>query len=282
MDMIKSRISITTIRLHMSFNDTELATGTGFFYEAGGKPFLITNRHNLTGRDNNTGKMLDDKTGGLPNRLSFSVPKYVTKCGIVEFSGTERVAFDLGWELKSPPWLEHPKLGKLADVIALDLGKIWPNAPLPVAYVNKLPHNHPLSVLPASTVSVVGYPFGTSVNQHYPVWVTGAVASEPNMDVEGKPAMYIDCRTNKGASGSPVFMILNGGTAPMDSEASGNDVVMRGRLGNAHSASFYVPVHRFLGVYSGRLNKNSDIGFLWRESAVEDVCALGTKAESLE
>lgn len=282
MDMIKSMISVTTTRLKMSFNDIELASGSGFFYESGGRQFLITNRHNLTGRDNNTGKMLNEKTGALPNSLEFSFPNYTKTSDFIEFSGNERLSFSLRWELASPPWLEHPEIGPSADVVALDLKSIWPNALPPIACVNSLPHSHLLSILPASAVSVVGYPFGASVNQHYPVWITGSVASEPEFNVDAKPAMYIDCRTNKGASGAPVFMVLNGGTSPVDSQPEGKDVAMTMRLGSAFSASFYVPVHRFLGVYSGRISNKSDIGFLWRESVIETVCSRGVRARSLE
>jgi len=281
MKMLTSEISITTTQISMSFNETKLSTGSAFFFESNGKPFLITNRHNLTGRNQNTGKPMH-KMGGLPNKLTFSIPTFKQNNNIIEFSGNERHVFDMKWDMKKPPWLEHPTLGTKADLVALDLQKIWKNSPSPPFFVNTLPSRQPLSILPASVVSVVGYPFGTSVNEHYPIWITGSVASEPNFDAEEKPAFYIDCRTNKGASGSPVFIITNSGTAPVDREVSGKEVSMALRLGNSHSAAFYIPVHRFLGIYSGRINSSSDIGLVWREAAIKLICESGQPASSLE
>jgi len=268
-------ISLTTTKLQLAFDGAILATGSAFFYEAHGRPFLVTNRHNLTGRDQNTGKPLDTKNGGIPNTLKFSMPKYERRGNNIEFTGQQEWNFELRWQLTNPPWLEHPALGDKADIVALDLLKHWKDSQQPVACVNTLPHSHFLSILPAGSVSVVGYPFGVSVNNHYPIWITGSIASEPNFDADGKPAMYIDCRTNKGASGSPVFSVLNGGTAPVDEVPTTNDMSMHMNFGNFHSAAFYVPVQRFLGIYSGRINANSDIGLLWREKAVGEVCQSG-------
>src|ERR1035441_7118809 len=46
---------------------------TGFFVrDADGRPYLVTNRHVVTGRDQNTGKELSDRMG-TPSALRVSV-----------------------------------------------------------------------------------------------------------------------------------------------------------------------------------------------------------------
>jgi hypothetical protein len=103
--------------------------------------------------------------------------------------------------------------------------------------------------------------------------VSGAIASEPEFDVDEKPAMYIDCRTNRGSSGSPVFMVAIGTNTPLDGDPIGGAASMTTRTTSGQmSASFPMPVHRFIGIYSGRVNENADIGYLWREEVIRAIC----------
>lgn len=60
--------SRSTALLSMSFDGTSIATGTGILAQPhpGGKTFLVTALHNLTGRDPITNRIKSD-TGALPN-----------------------------------------------------------------------------------------------------------------------------------------------------------------------------------------------------------------------
>ena len=47
-----------------------------------------------------------------------------------------------------------------------------------------------IKIRPTSGATLLGYPFGFSDQKHFlPVWKTGHVASEPNVDFEGRPGV---------------------------------------------------------------------------------------------
>jgi hypothetical protein len=101
-------------------------------------------------------------------------------------------------------------------------------------------------------LSIIGFPFGDTGGGWLPIWVQGWVASEPEVDLYGLPLFLVDSRTRPGQSGSPVIAYSPGPpTALMGS------VSMAGR-----------PYERFVGVYSGRLNDESDIGRVWKWKAL--------------
>ena len=74
--------------------------------------------------------------------------------------------------------------------------------------------------------------------------------------------MLIDCRTREGASGSPVFAYRSSGWVNAESMETGErkSVLISGK-----------PVWRFLGVYSGRLRGDSDVGMVWKAQAVREL-----------
>ena len=62
--------SARSLFLQMRVNGHVLATGTGFIIHTNKGPALITNRHNVTGKHQETGQCLS-RTGGLPNEVSI-------------------------------------------------------------------------------------------------------------------------------------------------------------------------------------------------------------------
>ena len=108
----------------------------------------------------------------------------------------------------------------------------------------------------AEPISVVGFPFGIQVGGSFAVWSTGFVASEPQIDFNNLPIFLIDCRTRPGQSGSAVITHRNGGSVTME---------------NGSTAFFDGPVTKFRGIYSGRINEQSDIGVVWKASAVAEL-----------
>ena len=108
-----------------------------------------------------------------------------------------------------------------------------------------------------SSVSVVGFPFGESVG-NLPIWVTGFIGSEPEMWCKGLPTMLVDCRTRTGLSGAPVVLQRNFGSVVLED----GSFIADGR-----------PRSRLLGVYSGRINDQSDIGIVWKTTAIRELVA---------
>jgi Trypsin-like peptidase domain len=257
----------------MFFGELPLSTGSAFFYEHHGKSYIVTNRHNLTGKHQVTGQALHSQ-GALPDRLKFVVPAFEQVKDMVYF-GKALQEFEIKWTNDSQPWLEHPLLGPAADVVALDVQQHWPKAPKPFVHANTIPGSLPICLQPALRVSVVGYPFGQAVAEHYPVWVSGSIASEPEFDADGKPAMFIDCRTNRGSSGSPVFAYIPTGLVELDSLPVPPPPMHMTNPDGTVAAMFPKPVSRFIGIYSGRISDNADIGLVWRNEVIAETCAKG-------
>ena len=109
---------------------------------------------------------------------------------------------------------------------------------------------------PAEIVSVIGFPLGLGVNGCFAIWVTGFVATDPRIDYGGLPVFLIDCRTRKGQSGSPVVAYRSGGS--VFREDGGVSIA-------GHAAV------RTLGVYTGRINEESDLGMVWKWEAVVEL-----------
>jgi hypothetical protein len=113
-------------------------------------------------------------------------------------------------------------------------------------------------VSPAEPVSVIGFPFGLSTSGKLPVWATGFLAQELGLITKENPTFLIDCRTRQGQSGSPVIAF----------RTSGHRSVKDGRLSASLSGNI---VWEFLGIYSGRVNSESDLGKVWHVSAIEEL-----------
>jgi len=184
--------SFKSLFLGLRANGTELATGTGFLVQSPIGPVLITNRHNVTGRHNETGELLSKETGGVPSEIAI----WHNCKGRL---GSWIKLIEPLFENEKPRWFEHPKLGAHADVIALPL-TLTQDVDFHTYDLNKKTALQQL--MPSDMVSVVGFPYGLSAGGRLAIWVTGFIASEPELDY---PHFLIDCRTRKGQSGSPVI-----------------------------------------------------------------------------
>jgi Trypsin-like peptidase domain len=241
-----SRLSIIPLLIEGRFDQTRLSTGTAFIaVAAGNRPVLITNRHNVTGRNNDTGVCLSS-TGGVPNNL---VVWHNARTGLGNWLAVRHELF----RDDDPLWIEHPTLGARADFVALPVD---PQPGIVVYPVELGTPNPDIFVGPADTVSVIGFPFGLSAGGRYAIWATGFMASEPELDQEGLPMFYIDCRGREGQSGSPVVAHRSGGWVT---------------LKNGDRKSFNAEVWAFLGIYSGRINVQSDIGRVWKREAIGEL-----------
>lgn len=237
--------SVQSLLIEMQVNGTPLSTGTAFVVKAASGPHLLTNRHNLTGRHQETGAPLSP-TGGIPTHIVVvhnrkgNLGQWVLKNEPL-YAGT------------TPRWREHPALGTTADFVALPLTDLVDVDLCPYDATNPGAN---IFVGPADSVSVIGFPFGVTAGGAFGVWATGFLASEPDVDFNNLPIQLVDCRTRQGQSGSPVIAYRSGGMVPM--------------VGGGASA-FAGPVWRFIGIYSGRINNESDLGLVWKASAIQQL-----------
>ncbi len=71
-------------------------------------------------------------------------------------------------------------------------------------------------------------------------------------------SLYIDSRTRPGLSGSPVIACRNACMYISEDEDGGTKLLQSTK-------------YKLLGIYSGRINKDSDLGFVWKLSAVQEL-----------
>jgi len=240
--------SVQSLLIEMQFNGQPLSTGTAFVVNTPTKgPHLITNRHNVTGRHQETGVPLS-KTCGVPSDIVI-VHNRKAQLGQREWVPRTEPLYVNG----TPRWVEHPTLGARADFVALQLTDLNDVELLPYDPTNLGPA---ILVGPADSVSVIGFPFGMTAGGAFGVWATGFLASEPEVDFNNLPIQLIDCRSREGQSGSPVLAYRAGGAVAM---------------ANGGSAVFDEPVERFIGIYSGRINLESDLGIVWKAAAISQL-----------
>jgi hypothetical protein len=236
--------SVKSLLIEMRFNGQPLSTGTAFVANAPRGPVLITNRHNVTGRHQETGQPLSH-TGGVPDEIRI-IHNRANQLG--QWLAKDEPLYRNG----QPLWIEHPTLRARADFVALPLSQL--------ADVQLFPYTlgvgDPLIIVaPAEVVSVVGFPFGLTAGGALAVWATGFVATDPDIDYTNLPVFLIDCRSRQGQSGSAVIAHRTGGAV-----ATEQGVMVGGGV-----------MTRFLGIYSGRINLESDLGFVWKAVAIKEL-----------
>ena len=240
-----SQPSHQSLYVEMQANGDTIGRGTGFVASSSsGNKFLLTNRHIVTGRNQDTAELLCKKTGAIPDALAVW---HNASSALGEFVQVDMPLIDGD----TPQWIEHPNLGGTADFVALPIAD---RADIEL-YPYRAEHFAHMHVRPAETVSVVGFPFGERTGASFAIWATGFVASEPELNHGGRPVFLIDCRSREGQSGSPVIRYLEGGG--LSSYAAGLEV--------------FGPVCWLLGIYSGRINSESDLGVVWKAYAIAEL-----------
>lgn len=201
--------SVRSLFCQMRFGEQLLSTGTGFVVKSGNSAYLVTNRHNVTGRRNDTGEPLS-RTGGVPDNILI-YHHLSSQLGAWQGRPEPLYAPD-----ETPLWREHPVLGSRADIVALPLTNI-DGVDLYPYEVSEEPR---IAIAPGDVVSVVGFPFGMSTGGLLPIWATGFIASEPQVRINNSdlPIFYIDCRSRPGQSGSAVIAHRPGGMVAMEME----------------------------------------------------------------
>src|SRR5262249_17392379 len=152
------------------------ASGSGFFWKANERTLLVSNWHNFSGRNPETGLALS-KTGGIPNRITFMTYKQLSEPGADGFFQMSIVPIQLPLyedDLSRPLWLEHPRFGKRVDVAAIDVSMAVRE--LAIDHVNVVEADAVLEPFPSQDVFIVGYPLGRITGAPSPVWKRGTIA----------------------------------------------------------------------------------------------------------
>jgi Trypsin-like peptidase domain len=249
------QFSLTTAPIEQYFNETKLGVATGFVWQVGNQPYLITNWHVVTCRRFPTGENLHPH-GGRPNvlRVHFNIR--------AQDFGKKRFDISIRDDYNKPRWLIRP--GRNVDIAVV---------PLPIDPIDPVVNLHPINKLTTVDlglfigldVFVLGYPFGLE-SPGYPVWKRGSIASEPHLVRLTDDYMLVDTASRPGMSGAPVILrslsnhiMEDGSNRPLDS----------------------TPRTRFIGVYSGRMptkdKEEAQIGMVWHPSFIEEIIAANTR-----
>jgi len=255
-------ISQTSYFLKSRFQLQDLSTATAFFVTRNSKRYLITNLHVVSGRDPKTGQCLS-KSGGIPDNLLLRLHM---KQSVIEFADFEVKLVDDN-DNDKPNWLEHPNFGSAVDVVALQVSIPSTLSALDVEdFIEPLNEDTEESV--AEDVFVIGYPFGTSVAQIFPIWKRASIASEPIIDVDDLPKMLIDTASRSGMSGSPVLLLEERHVGRVKGDPNSPDAVF------SHNRM------KLIGVYSGRigvdeLNFKAQLGIVWKGRVIDEIISQG-------
>lgn len=243
-DIYVDEISTNVLRLELRALGNTIAKATGFVVRHDGGDFLVSNWHVLSGRNADTDQPLD-RNAAIPDTVRIHHHS-VTALG--QWVQRDEPLVD---NAGGPFYIEHSD-GRQIDIAALRLTQLND--------VHLYPFNLALAdgdIVPtvAMPVSIVGFPLGIAAAEGFPIWKTGHIATDFDLDYDGRPAFLIDATTRNGMSGGPVILRMSGG--------------FRTRSGNLMLAG--ANATRFLGIYSGRLDEVAEIGRVWRPQLIAEV-----------
>lgn len=243
-------------------SDNVMSTGTGFIYEYENYMYLITNGHNVT-RVNPQQTERIIKSAAFPTLIQTKA-RFLREDNPDEIGITEPFLIDLyeDEDFKKPLWYIHPEKGYLIDVVAIPIercDKIPKNIKL--FPINKFDFDkeYPLEI--ADDVFILGYPFNIAGKLELPIWKRGTIASEPVLNIDNLPKIFVDTATRSGMSGSPVIMKRTGIHGFDGKKLKGNEIIGT--------------IHNFIGIYSGRIGADDEfkaqLGIIWKEEVIMEI-----------
>lgn len=235
----------------MSTLGRSLGNGTGFVVKKNDLFYLITNWHAVHGRSAETLQPLHSSMA-LPDQMTIVFHRK-------DALGSWVLAqFSLIRPNGQPGWLEHSR-GHEIDVVAIPLDSLvsteqikYYDLDLALGDVDMVPEC-------AMSASIIGFPRGKTSAGYFPIWKTGHVASDYDLDYGGTPCFLIDATVREGMSGSPVFL-----RSSNFKKKDGSRELLVGP-----------PQVRFLGVYSGRIEELSEIGRVWKPETIHEIIDHG-------
>lgn len=248
-------LSLTTNHLEIGFSLTEkvFSHATGFIYFFKNKYYLITNWHNVTGRNPIEKKRISQEHAGIPDYVKTffrfennSLNGQYAKIMLYEDQG-----------LKVPKWLVHPIFREKVDVVAIQINPVNGLTMRPINHGDFDQNIHPIV---GDECFVIGYPFSNKRFLGMPIWKKASIATEPILDEDQLPKILIDSATRPGLSGSPVIY-----------QRIGIHHVYNGKFNND---SMFGRIRGFLGIYSGRIGKDefqAQLGIVWKAKVIEEI-----------
>lgn len=230
------------------------STATAFLWREGDGWFLVTNWHNVTGINPDTGRPIGSFS---PTALEVTLQRQASRDGDKVMVQPVAVVLDL-YADDRPIWWEHPSR-HLVDCVVVPLGDTLPSDVMNKA-LNETDFVADYRCAVGDECFVIGYPNGLSGRGRTPVWKRASVATEPDLDHDRLPLLLVDTATRPGMSGSPVVVRHSGIYMPNGPMLQGNEII--GTIEN------------FLGVYSGRVGDDPlgvQLGRVWKASVLTEI-----------
>lgn len=196
-------LSLITTPVLLLKKDELVSQGTGFYYglnleDSGSILFLITNHHVLTGYSPTENKPPKG------DNIVFYLHKEADNPG-----NTKEIRIPIFTKTDKPIWLNSEEFPE-ADVAIIPMISTLAEGARVFGISEDWTKGN-IKIRPTSTITLIGYPYGyyDKVNC-LPIWKTGSIASEPDIDFEGKSLFLVDVSAFPGMSGSPAFAIAHG------------------------------------------------------------------------
>lgn len=250
-------LSATAFQIKMLFKNGDqsplhIASGTGFFWRKNNEIYLITNKHNLSGKNIETGQLISP-TGAKPNMIEIS---YYPSDGILKTSQHRLYSGNNQIEESNRLWTTNNNENQDVACLSITRSELSPEQELYCA--NDYIMDSPPKLKVSQSVFVLGYPVGINI-QGTPIWKKATIASEPEFRAHrGQPTILIDTATKSGMSGAPVYIFSS--DPYTDNRGS---LVISGEQ-----------IRHFIGVYSGRLGDNAleaQLGMVWTQDVIESI-----------
>jgi hypothetical protein len=228
--------SVQSLYIEVFKDSLFLGKATGFVIKSKTQNYLITNWHVATNKNPTTKDWINPKVPISPNSIVIvhngeKLGDYVVKKeSLIDEKGVNTFKeFSIGTEM--------------VDVVAIPLKDTISTKIYPVDYKKT---NDSLVLKPTDRLFVLGFPKGVRSSPVMPIWKSGLIASEPDIDQENKPIIWLDIESYGGMSGSPVYLI----TDKLEFKNGTSSMIM------GNKASY------FIGVFSHK--KEVNIGALWK------------------
>lgn len=239
----------------MVFSETnqKLASGTAFIYTKNSKQYLVTNWHNVTGKNPNTKEPLSDH-GGIPDTIEVRLLSQLKPH--IEWSTFKIRLYD---ENDEPSWLIHPEHGEIVDVIVREF-EVSEDVTTILKPINEIDFAD-FRLECADDVFILGFPYSLKGGGNFPIWKRGSVATEPDLPIDNLPKILVDTASRPGMSGSPVIFRREGIHSPTKGELTDDTI--------------FGQIQGFVGIYSGRVTSQSgldaQLGIVWKAEVIDEI-----------
>ncbi|HTR29425.1 MAG TPA: serine protease [Puia sp.] len=195
--MITRLESVQSVYIETYKDKVRLMSATGFIIRSKTRNYLVTNYHVVTSKNPWDLSWMDTRMPITPNRIMILQNGMELGNHIAKYENLLTSTGDTLWH--------RTKINnEMVDVVELPLTDTSLTTMYPVDYTLT---TDSILATPTDRVFILGYPLGLKSLSDLPIWKSGYLASEPDLDQEGKPVIWVDDLPWPGMSGSPVYLI---------------------------------------------------------------------------